>query len=256
MAIYKNSVQIETTGPLSDNRCNATRHFNLTHASFIFLLAAHWCRHGWEYVTFTCECTKMIPHLLGRFKSLGGEIVPKKIVDLKQLARSFDFVINCSGLGAVHLAADSTVRPKRGQLIRVKLDFRARHMWHRGHWVPATYLHFPCFFFFVFFLYLSIRWELHGKNLFSWSTLMPPTVCRIAFLSKLIPVDEYTYGYTAVCFRILTCRWSNFLFRLFCDKYEPRLYLQLSGSLIWGRLKTSTFRKFSVLSSTTLFRPI
>ncbi|CAG0913914.1 unnamed protein product, partial [Notodromas monacha] len=81
-------------------------------------------KHGWEYVTYTCECKKMIPHLLEKFQELGGEFVKAKVTDLKLLGQRFDLIVNCSGLGAKDLVGDQTVRPKRGQLIRVKAPWQ------------------------------------------------------------------------------------------------------------------------------------
>ena len=52
--------------------------------------------------------------------------VQKRIERLDELSGHADVIINCSGLGARHLANDPTVRPARGQVSGSSLELRSR----------------------------------------------------------------------------------------------------------------------------------
>lgn len=43
----------------------------------------------------------------------------EKVTDLQQLARNYDVIVNCSGLGSRSLVEDDQVYPVRGQIIKV-----------------------------------------------------------------------------------------------------------------------------------------
>lgn len=73
-------------------------------------------------MTFTCQPVYLLPYLYRRFDEAGGHIIRRKVSRLDEL-KDFDVVINCSGLGARHLANDALVVPVRGQVIRVKASW-------------------------------------------------------------------------------------------------------------------------------------
>lgn len=60
-----------------------------------------------------------LDYLLARFYKLGGDIVLKKIKDIEEVGEKNDFVINCTGLGAVDLVGDQQMYPIRGQIVKV-----------------------------------------------------------------------------------------------------------------------------------------
>lgn len=76
-------------------------------------------RKGYGFTTFTCEASKLLPYFLEKFKINGGRVIKRKIDNLHALRKEFDIVVNCTGIGAHHLALDKTVQPKRGQVMRV-----------------------------------------------------------------------------------------------------------------------------------------
>ncbi|XP_046487176.1 D-aspartate oxidase [Neodiprion pinetum] len=79
---------------------------------------------GWQFITFTAEPTRLIPWILAKFKSLGGNIVKRKISKLDELVdESFDLLVNCTGLGARDLIGDATMQPVRGQVSRVEASW-------------------------------------------------------------------------------------------------------------------------------------
>ncbi|HET6398342.1 MAG TPA: FAD-dependent oxidoreductase [Candidatus Thermoplasmatota archaeon] len=75
-------------------------------------------------VAWACEApvVEMPAHL--RFLEaavlrLGGRFRHRRLRDLQEAARGADAVVNCSGLGARELARDPSLRPVRGQVVRV-----------------------------------------------------------------------------------------------------------------------------------------
>ncbi|MEL7006463.1 MAG: FAD-dependent oxidoreductase, partial [Bacteroidota bacterium] len=59
-------------------------------------------------------------YLAKQVVSIGGKIEFRMIYSLKDLTYGFDYVINCSGLGAIDLANDKSLYPIKGQLLKVK----------------------------------------------------------------------------------------------------------------------------------------
>lgn len=80
---------------------------------------------GLHFVTYTSEPKNLLPYLEKRFKSNGGNLINKKIVDLDELIRTsdYDVIINCAGLGALELVKDKMVHSIRGQVSRVKANW-------------------------------------------------------------------------------------------------------------------------------------
>ncbi|KRT86359.1 FAD dependent oxidoreductase, partial [Oryctes borbonicus] len=79
--------------------------------------------HGHHFVTVTCEPSKFLPYLEKKFTSRGGRIIKKKIEDFSEL-KHHDLIINCTGLYSRYLNSDNTVKPIRGQIIRVEAPWQ------------------------------------------------------------------------------------------------------------------------------------
>ncbi|CAF1047886.1 unnamed protein product [Rotaria sp. Silwood1] len=75
---------------------------------------------GYVMSSITVEVIKYLPQLL-RYLSedCRVKILKKKIHSLTELKNKADVIINCSGLASRHLVGDQTIRPARGQVIRV-----------------------------------------------------------------------------------------------------------------------------------------
>jgi D-amino-acid oxidase len=65
------------------------------------------------------ETPRYLPWLVRRLTELAGEIVQRRVDALVQAAAAAPIVVHCAGLGARTLAGDATVRPVRGQVVRV-----------------------------------------------------------------------------------------------------------------------------------------
>jgi len=65
----------------------------------------------------------MLPFFLKAFILAGGQAESRRVTDLKSLAKEFDVVVHCTGLGARELVPDVSVYPIRGQVLRVKTCF-------------------------------------------------------------------------------------------------------------------------------------
>nr|CAH0098111.1 unnamed protein product [Daphnia galeata] len=81
-------------------------------------------RQGYRFVTFTCEGSKLMPHLLEKFRSKKGIVVVKRLESLEEIASDFNVIINCSGIGARELVNDPSVHPIRGHIFRVKAPWQ------------------------------------------------------------------------------------------------------------------------------------
>uniref|UniRef100_A0A2M4ACK8 Putative d-aspartate oxidase n=1 Tax=Anopheles triannulatus TaxID=58253 RepID=A0A2M4ACK8_9DIPT len=77
---------------------------------------------GYQFATFTCEPSKLLPYLFNRFTAVGGKFVQSKVHHFEQLLLDrpvIDLIVNCTGLGSRDLASDKNVHPIRGQIARV-----------------------------------------------------------------------------------------------------------------------------------------
>ena len=60
-------------------------------------------RRGYDFMTYTIEPIKLLPHMLAEFKTLGGKMITgRKVTDLGEVAEEFgaDVLINCTGVWA------------------------------------------------------------------------------------------------------------------------------------------------------------
>lgn len=80
---------------------------------------------GLQFVSFTSEPAKLLPYLEKTFRLIGGNVINKKITDLDEFVResNYNVIINCVGLGAMHLVNDKAVFSIRGQVSRVKANW-------------------------------------------------------------------------------------------------------------------------------------
>lgn len=79
-------------------------------------------KSAWESLRPHMDMTRYLPWLEGRFeRELGGKIQERSLSpgDIPRMAREFDRVVVCAGLGARELATDPCVRPMRGQVMHV-----------------------------------------------------------------------------------------------------------------------------------------
>ena len=76
-------------------------------------------RHGLRFAVPLAEMPRYLPWLVARVRSLGGELIRRRVSSLDELSEGVDVVVNCAGLGALELASDPTVYPVRGRIVRV-----------------------------------------------------------------------------------------------------------------------------------------
>ena len=72
-----------------------------------------------EPLTFLCGQRMTFRTLRFRFRAAGGDITEGEVKDLREL-RGFDFIVNCTGLGAKKLLGDRRLVPIRGQVYKVR----------------------------------------------------------------------------------------------------------------------------------------
>ena len=77
-------------------------------------------RDGHAFVVPVVEMPIYLRYLIGRFAAAGGEIEERAIDSLDDLAGEARAVVNCAGLGARELIGDDSLRPIRGQVLRVR----------------------------------------------------------------------------------------------------------------------------------------
>jgi D-amino-acid oxidase len=77
-------------------------------------------RHGLRFAVPLVEMPIHLPWLVAQVLALGGSVRTQRLGALAELAVGRpDAIVNCSGLGARELAADESVHPVRGQIVRV-----------------------------------------------------------------------------------------------------------------------------------------
>ena len=74
---------------------------------------------GYELNVPVMDSSRFVPFLVTWVEDLGGAISLEEVESLASLSGRFDLVVNCAGLGARHLAEDTSVAPIRGQVLRV-----------------------------------------------------------------------------------------------------------------------------------------
>lgn len=58
-------------------------------------------------------------YMMARFQDSGGVIEQREVADLTAVAEEYPLIINCAGLGARELVADTALYPIRGQIMRI-----------------------------------------------------------------------------------------------------------------------------------------
>ncbi|CAF0813329.1 unnamed protein product [Brachionus calyciflorus] len=81
-------------------------------------------KSGFSYLTTTVVVKKYIPELTKKLKDKGVNFISCKINTLQEFINgngsTYDYIINCTGLGARNFVPDSNVYPVKGQVLRVK----------------------------------------------------------------------------------------------------------------------------------------
>jgi D-amino-acid oxidase len=77
-------------------------------------------RVGWAFAVPVADTGAYLRWLAARFAGHGGEVHLARVAALGDVAGEFPLVVNCTGLGARELVGDATLRPVRGQVVRVR----------------------------------------------------------------------------------------------------------------------------------------
>jgi D-amino-acid oxidase len=94
-------------------------------------------------VTFWCPVIDMpryLIHLVRQLDAFGVSISITRVASLSGIAFPNEIVINCSGLGAAQLAADTSLKPNLGQLIVVENPGITEFFSERGDGPDLTYI--------------------------------------------------------------------------------------------------------------------
>ena len=75
---------------------------------------------GVSFDSLIIDSSIYLPYLEQSLLALGGLIIDREIKAFDQCFIDYDFVVNCSGLGACSLAKDDDLHPARGQIVRIK----------------------------------------------------------------------------------------------------------------------------------------
>ena len=77
-------------------------------------------RDGHAFTAPVVEMPVYLAYLMDRFARAGGSVERRAVASLEKPAREARVVVNCSGLGARELVGDASMRPIRGQVVRVR----------------------------------------------------------------------------------------------------------------------------------------
>ncbi|XP_013196111.2 D-aspartate oxidase [Amyelois transitella] len=77
-------------------------------------------KYGSFFSTVKIGCDSYLPWTEKRLKNNGVKIIQEKVESFASIAKKFDLVFNCTGLGARYLCGDEDVIPIRGQIAKVK----------------------------------------------------------------------------------------------------------------------------------------
>ncbi|MBL8818082.1 MAG: FAD-binding oxidoreductase [Planctomyces sp.] len=93
------------------------------------------CTDAYEVTLPVIDVPTFMPFLRNQIIQLGGEFRIQRLTTLEELFDTFSLIVNCSGIGARDLAADSTVFPIRGQVVRMtssKLNHTSIRIYRNG----------------------------------------------------------------------------------------------------------------------------
>lgn len=76
-------------------------------------------QEGYAFFVPVIEMPVYLRYLMGRFTETGGEIQRRAVSRLEDLAQEARVLVNCAGLGAREIVGDDSLRPIRGQILRV-----------------------------------------------------------------------------------------------------------------------------------------
>lgn len=74
---------------------------------------------GFRFTAPVIDMSEYLPWLVDRLTDLGGAVRARVFAGLEEALADASVVVNCSGLGAGTLVPDPTVRPVRGQVVRL-----------------------------------------------------------------------------------------------------------------------------------------
>merc|ERR1719244_719882 len=75
---------------------------------------------GLDMLTFTAEPIKFMPYMMKEFVAKGGLLKRSIVRDLNDLLHQYTCVVNAAGVRAGQLIGDTTIKPLRGQVMRVR----------------------------------------------------------------------------------------------------------------------------------------
>ena len=75
---------------------------------------------GHAFVAPVIEMPVYLSYLMDRFEATGGSIEQRTLSSLDEIAGEARVIVNCVGLGARDLVGDTSMRPIRGQIVRVR----------------------------------------------------------------------------------------------------------------------------------------
>lgn len=75
---------------------------------------------GFETESVGIDTSVYMDYLVAKFRELGGDIVQKEVSSLEEAAMASRIVVNCTGLGSIQLANDTSLHPVRGQTVKIR----------------------------------------------------------------------------------------------------------------------------------------
>ncbi|XP_067679177.1 D-amino-acid oxidase-like [Haliotis asinina] len=105
-----------------------------------FPVARTGIRNGSFHTTLQIDVEQYLQWLMERFTRQGGRIQQGKVESLEEMAGRYDVVVNCTGLGSYILVRDTSLKPVRGQLLRVRAPWVKHFYFFKPVKTAATYL--------------------------------------------------------------------------------------------------------------------
>jgi D-amino-acid oxidase len=97
-------------------------------------------RDGHAFVTPVIEMPVYLAYMMDRFVEAGGSVERRAVSSLEEPARGARLVVNCAGLGSLELVEDASMRPIRGQVVRVRNPGLTRFVLDEANPAGLTYI--------------------------------------------------------------------------------------------------------------------
>ncbi|XP_046561547.1 D-amino-acid oxidase-like isoform X1 [Haliotis rubra] len=101
-------------------------------------------RNGSFHTSVQIDVELYLQWLMERFTRQGGRVQQRKVESLEEMSGQYDVVVNCTGMGSCTLMRDTSLKPVRGQVLRMQAPWVKHFYLFISSKAAATYMFPSC----------------------------------------------------------------------------------------------------------------